>query len=64
MEYIIEMLNPTAGKAIKAIPLLPNKAESNNTIVNTPEICNNRLLSINFSSNIPTRQPAVINPQK
>ena len=64
MEYIMEMLNPTAGKASMDTSLLPNNADNNRMIVRIPEICNNRLLSINLSRIIPTRQPAVINPQK
>lgn len=50
---IIDILNPIAGKAISDISRVPNRAVSNNIIVRNPEICNNRLLSISFSRNIP-----------
>lgn len=64
MEYIIEMLNPIAGKAMRDISLLPNRADSSRTTVNIPDTCNRRLLSISFSRIHPTRQPLVISPQK
>ena len=64
MEYIMEMLKPMAGKAIIDASLFPKRAVINKTMVNTPDIWRRRLLSISFNNIMPTKHPAVINPQK
>ena len=64
MEYIMEMLKPMAGKAMMDASLLPKSAVSSRMMVSPPDSWSSRLLSMSFNSTMPTRQPAVISPQK
>ena len=64
MDHMTDAKNPVAGKAISATSVGPNSAterEINAQLVKNTSTC---LLSNNFSSTRPRRQPTVIIPQK
>ncbi|MNY54236.1 hypothetical protein D3C86_1900800 [compost metagenome] len=63
MENITEMKKPAAGKAYKAISLLPNKASESTTIAINVAALSTTLESHSFSKASPSRQPSDISPQ-